>query len=111
MEVRKYRWSKTYEAGEGELINLLEAKKIDAERWAADEFEVFEPHIHAKDKRVWCAEGSITFKFTADNKTFPLQAGDTLDVPANTFHEGAAGFAGCICYEFPRTDDNPMLKA
>ena len=107
MDVRKTRWAKTYEAGEGELIDLLQAKKIDADRWMAEEFEYFEPHVHPLDKRVWCAEGSITFLVNGQ-KQYPLQAGDALDVPANTMHEATAGFAGCICYEYPPEATNPM---
>lgn len=101
MDVKKYRWAKTYEAGESELIALLEAQKIDAERWVGAEDEVFPPHVHPLDKKLWCAEGSIIF--TANGQTrFPLQAGDALIIPANTMHEAVAGFAGCICYEFPK---------
>jgi len=95
---KKYRWAKTYEAGESELISLLEAKNIETDRWVAEEFETFEPHVYETDARIWCAEGSIAYTFTADGKTIPLQAGDALDIPANTFHDAIAGFAGAICY-------------
>ena len=108
MEARKLRWAKTYEAGESELITLLEAQGIEAERWMAEEFEYFEPHVHEKNKRIWCAEGSITFLINGD-KTIPLQAGDGLDMPANTIHEANAGFAGCICYESPPESQNPVV--
>lgn len=107
MELKKYRWAKTYEAGEAELIGLLEAKHIDAERWEADMGEEFEAHVHAKDKKLWCADGSITF--TIGDKTIPLQAGDALDLPALTMHSALAGFMGCVCFEYPKIDDNPML--
>jgi len=100
MQVRKYRWSKHYESAEEELINLLAAKHIDAERWAADEMEIFDPHVHAEDHHIWCAEGSIIF--TIDNQRISIQPGDTLDIPANTFHEAVAGISGCVCYEYPR---------
>jgi len=106
MELRKYRWAKTYEAGEHELISLLKSKQIDAERWDADLSEVFDPHTHPHDKKLWCAEGSITFTF--DSKTIALQAGDALDLPANTVHSANAGFMGCVCYEYPHINDNPI---
>ena len=99
MELKKYRWAKTYEAGEGELIDLLENKKIDAARWIAEEFEHYEPQVDDADTRIWCAEGSITYTSPSDGKKIPLQAGDALDIPANLFYEADAGFAGAICYQ------------
>lgn len=107
MELKKYRWSKTYEAGESELLTLFAEKNIAADRWEADMSEVFEPHVHAKDKKLWCSEGSITF--TINNKSIALQAGDALDLPAYSMHSAVAGFMGCVCFEFPKINDNPAL--
>ena len=106
MHVRKYRWAKTYEAGEAELEVYLTGRNIDAERWDAEGGEVFEPHVHPKDKKLWCAEGSIMF--TINGKGYALQAGDALDLPANTSHSAIAGFMGCVCFEFPHMNDNPI---
>lgn len=108
MELKKYRWSKTYEAGEAELEGLLLAKNIEAERWEAEGDEEFATHSHPKDKKLWCSEGSITF--TMGSGSFALQAGDALDVPANTLHSARVGFMGCVCYEFPRLLDNPTKE-
>jgi quercetin dioxygenase-like cupin family protein len=99
MNVRKYRWSKHYESAEEELIALLAARGIEAERWTADSGEVFASHAHAVDKKLWCADGSVIF--TAGGKKFSLQPGDTLELPANTLHESEAGLFGCVCYESP----------
>jgi quercetin dioxygenase-like cupin family protein len=101
MELKKYRWSRDYESAEEELHTLFEAKKITAERWTAEEFQLFEPHTHEYDKKLWCAEGSIMF--LVDGKRFSLQPGDALDLPANTMHEATAGITGCVCYEAQRT--------
>ncbi len=108
MQLKKYRWSKTYEAGEAELEALLQDKQLDAERWEAEGDEVFEPHKHPLDKKLWCSEGSITF--TTGTGSFALQAGDALDLPANTVHSAVAGFMGCVCYEFPRIASNPTQQ-
>ena len=97
MELRKYRWSKDYESAEEELITLLKVRNINAERWVADEGS----HIAAiqieGDKRLWCAEGSLTV--TVGAKRFSLQPGDTLDIPGKSVVEIQAGIAGCVCYE------------
>lgn len=107
MDLRKYRWSRDYESAEEELQNLLVAKNIAADRWAAVAGQVFATHMHALDKRLWCAEGSINV--TVNGKPISLQPGDTLDLPAYTPHEAVAGISGCVCYESPRQVLNPPL--
>jgi mannose-6-phosphate isomerase class I len=37
------------------------------------------------------------------NKNIPLQAGDALNIPANTMHSALAGFMGCVCFEYAIT--------
>lgn len=97
MQQRKYRWSKSYESAEEELVALLRAKHIDAERWTAEPGTAFEPHVHAFDKKLWCAEGSIIF--TIGGQRISMQPGDAMDLPANTMHEAVAGISGVVCYE------------
>ncbi len=108
MILRKYRWSRHYESAEEELLGILKAKHIDAERWHAEEYEVFSTHKHALDKQLWCAEGSITFSI--NGVAMSLQTGDTLDLPAGIEHSAQAGISGCVCYEFPRIADNPSIN-
>ena len=97
MIVKKYRWSKTYEVGEHELIQLFEEKNLSPERWIGDMGEVFEPHAHDQNKRLWCAEGSI--EFWINGQKINMLAGDALDIPANISHSATVGFMGCVCYE------------
>lgn len=108
MKLRKYRWSKTYESAEEELERLLQSKNIAAERWTADLGEIFEPHQHPQHKQLWCVEGTVVF--TIDGKDISLQAGDALDLPANTVHQAVAGMSGCVCYESPPLSENPSLQ-
>ena len=108
MNLKKYRWSKDYESAEEELIGMLESKKIVAERWVADEYESFTAHHHPNDKQLWCVEGSILFDI--NGKEISMQAGDALDLPANTVHSAKAGFSGCVCYESPTLDQNPTIQ-
>lgn len=105
MELKKYRWSKAYESAEEELEELMAAKNIDARRWTAEGGQMFDAHMHEKDKRLWCAEGSIVF--TVNGQDISMQPGDTLDLPAMTVHEAVAGLTGCACYESPA--ENPTL--
>lgn len=107
MDLRKYRWSRDYESAEEELENLLVAKDITADRWTAEAGKAFTTHRHALDKRLWCAEGSITY--SVNGKLISLQPGDTLDLPAYAPHEAVAGISGCVCYESPRQVLNPPI--
>ncbi len=109
MQIRKYRWSRTYEPSEFELIRLLEERKIDAEAWEAEAGEESAPHSHSLDKRLWCAEGSIVI--TVEGKAMAMQAGDALELPAGTIHQAVAGLTGCTVYESPPTKQNPSLPA
>lgn len=97
MKLQKFRWSKVYESQEEELNELLEAQGITAERWHADEFHIFDERTYEHDTTLWCAEGS--FKITAGNKTFSMQPGDGITVPAGTTTTAVAGMSGCACYE------------
>lgn len=65
MELRKYKWSKVYEAAEEDLQQLLAMRQIDAERWVGEPDEAFVVHMHPHDKRLWCAEGSSSLRRTA----------------------------------------------
>lgn len=98
MELRKYRWSRAYESAEEELIDFLLSKKIAATRWTGTADQEFAEHRHQDAKKLYCAEGSITF--TVGEKAFPLQPGDALDIPAAMLHSAITGFSGCVCYEW-----------
>jgi len=108
MKLRKYRWSRDYESAEEELVRMLAHKNITAERWIAEEYEVFSPHKHPLDKQLWCVEGSI--EFIIAGKPIWLQAGDAFDLPAGTVHEAKAGFSGVVCYESPILSANPTIE-
>ncbi len=107
MQLKKYRWSRDYESAEEELLQMFAAKKIVSERWTSEGDEELKPRIHALDRRLWCAEGSIIF--TIDGKKISLQAGDALDIPAYTVHSALGGFSGCAIYESPVINDNPAI--
>lgn len=97
MELRKYKWSRVYEAAEEDLQQLLATRRIEAERWVGDPEQAFAVRTLEQDRRLWCAEGSIVFMINGTG--ISLQAGDALDIPAYTAHEAKVGLSGCVCYE------------
>jgi len=96
MEVKKYRWSKTYESQEEELICLLATLEVTAERRVMEEYGEISSAVYEHQSRIWCAEGSIIFNVSG--KDVSLQPGDTLEIPAYTAYEATAGFSGCVYY-------------
>lgn len=97
MQIRKSRWSRVYESAEEELVELLERKQISASRWVAEEDEKIAAKQFPTDTQLWCAEGQLTC--TIEGKTYSLQPGDVLDVPAKLNCSIRVGFSGCVCYE------------
>jgi quercetin dioxygenase-like cupin family protein len=97
MQIRKFRWSKVYESAEEELIALLDAKNLQATRWDGEDGEEVIDRQFTADTQLWCAEGQLIC--TIQNKTYSLQPGDALDVPAGTVVTIHVGFGGCATYE------------
>ena len=109
MLLRKYRWSRNYEAAEEDLVTLLAAKGIVAERWVAEEFQELPSVEPTTDKCLWCVEGSI--QYSVGNSTYSLQAGDALDIPTGMTYAASAGFSGCTVYESPPLAQNPTIDS
>ena len=97
MKLRKFRWSKVYESSEEELVDLLKARSITAERWTASEYEELGEAKITQDITLWCAEGSFTLRVNHD--TISMQPGDAIQLPKNTSYEIDGGMFGCVCYQ------------
>lgn len=96
MDLRKYRWSKTYESAEEELLSLFQVKKISGERIVLEPYDTADDGTSGTGCHIWCAEGSLTVATT--DKRVPLQPGDALAIPANTSFAISAGLSGCAYY-------------
>lgn len=97
MQVRKYRWSRVYESAEEELVAFLAQRNIQAERWEAEDGDTVADKAYAVDTQLWCAEGQIICSI--DGKSYSLQPGDVLDIPAHVTCSFRLSFGGCVCYE------------
>jgi len=97
MQIRKNRWSKVYESSEEELVALLQARGITAQRWEAAEFEQLAVRTVDVTTDIYLAEGSASFR--AGGQNYSMQPGDMLQLPANTTLAITAGLSGCVCYE------------
>ena len=97
MQLRKYRWSKVYESAEEELLELFKQRGVEATFWAGEDGQEVTDKAYAHDTRLWCAEGLVSC--TIGDKTYSLQPGDVLDIPAGTTATLRVGFGGCGVYE------------
>ena len=97
MSFKKYRWSKDYEAAEEELELLLKTLGQNLSRWEAAAYADLAPRRLATARQIWCAEGSL--RLTIGSQSVSLQPGDAITIAPGQLHGGAAGVAGCVCYE------------
>jgi mannose-6-phosphate isomerase-like protein (cupin superfamily) len=65
--------------------------------WGNGPGDTYGSHEHARDKVLFCFEGSIVFH--TDDGDVSLTAGDRLDLPAGTRHAATVGSKGCSCME------------
>ena len=65
--------------------------------WGNGPGDTYASHEHARDKVLFCLEGSIVFH--TDHGDVSLTAGDRFDMPAGTRHAATVGSEGCSCME------------
>lgn len=96
MTIQKFRWSKVYESSEEELVSLLHAKNVEAQRHALHATDLPMTFELSGPKRLWCAEGSLTIGYSAT--TLSLQTGDAIKALAPTSITVRPGIAGTAFY-------------
>ena len=69
----------------------------DASPWESSPEQHYPAHTHRYDKVVVCVSGSIVF--TTEGSLISLDAGERMDMEANTVHEAVAGPQGSVCVE------------
>jgi uncharacterized protein YjlB len=85
-----------------ELERRLRADGLDPGTWGNGPGDRYAAHRHAYDKVIVVAAGSITFGLPGSGATVAqinLVAGDRLELPAGTVHDGNVGPAGVSCLE------------
>lgn len=94
MALEKFRWSKVYESQEEELVDLLEARSIPAERihLESDVTESAQSNI-----TLWCAEGSLFIK--TDSKSMSMQPGDAVRISSGAQYSLHPGMTDCVYYQ------------
>lgn len=89
-------------ADRAELEQRLRAEGLDPGTWGNGPGDRYAAHRHAYDKVIVVTAGSIRFGLpggTAAVAQVELVAGDRLELPAGTEHDGFVGPAGVSCLE------------
>ena len=84
---------------ESDLATRLAAEGLAAGRWGNGPGDRYAAHRHPYDKVIVCVRGSITFGLPGHGGGIALEAGDRLELPADTDHDAVVGAAGVTCLE------------
>ena len=87
---------------EAELLERLAREGLAAQAWGNGPFDVYGAHRHGYDKVLVAAAGSITFHLPELEQDVLLEAGDRLELPAQTLHAADVGPHGVTCLEAHR---------
>jgi quercetin dioxygenase-like cupin family protein len=85
--------------GSAELTARLAAEGLRPGSWSNGPGDVYAAHVHAFDKVLVCAAGSIVFGLPGRGEVAALRPGDRLDLPAGTEHDAVVGPEGVTCLE------------
>jgi uncharacterized protein YjlB len=77
----------------------LRAEGLDPGSWGNGPRDRYAPHEHGYDKVIVVTSGSITFGLPGSGTLIVLSAGDRLELPAGTEHDGLVGASGVRCLE------------
>jgi quercetin dioxygenase-like cupin family protein len=77
----------------------MRAEGLDPGSWGNGPGDRYAPHEHGYDKVIVVATGSITFGLPGSSSSVLLSAGDRLELPAGTEHDGLVGPSGVRCLE------------
>lgn len=82
-----------------DLAARLSAEGLAPGRWGNGPGDRYAAHRHPYDKVIVCVRGSITFGLPRRAGSIALEAGDRLELPADTDHGAVVGPAGVTCLE------------
>jgi uncharacterized protein YjlB len=77
----------------------LRAEGLGPGSWGNGPGDRYAPHEHGYDKVIVVTSGSITFGLPDSGSSVVLSAGDRLELPAGTEHDGLVGPSGVRCLE------------
>jgi quercetin dioxygenase-like cupin family protein len=92
-------WAKSEPPTQSELMQLCAEEALRPYQWSNGPHDVYSAHKHSYDKVIFVVRGSIMFGLPEEGREILLEAGDRLDLPANTVHDAVVGSQGVLCLE------------
>ena len=99
MELKLTLWSEQNPPTEAELRDILTKQELKVYQWSNRPDEVYLGHTHGYHKIVYVVEGNIKFDCVTQHKSFTLNPGDRLELPAGIRHSAIVGIQGVTCLE------------
>ena len=87
---------------DADVLALLATDGLEPSFWTGQPGQVFTWHDHEDAKILYAVDGALTFT-VRDGSSYPLVAGDRIDLAAHTDHAATVGPAGVRCIEAYRT--------
>ena len=84
------------------LMQLCAHEGLSPYQWSNGPNDVYSAHKHSYDKVIYVVSGSITFGLPEEEREILLNAGDRIDLPADTVHNAVVGPEGVTCLEAHR---------
>ena len=83
---------------DGDVLALMAAEGLRPSFWTGSPGQGFDWHEHPYTKILYAVSGTLTFSLR-DGSSYPLVAGDRIDLDAHTEHAAAVGPEGVRCIE------------
>lgn len=99
MELEIIRWPGGFAPGEAELRNIYRQENLSPYAWSNGAGDVYSAHVHAYDKVLYVARGSITWILPQSDERIETFAGDRINLPRGTVHAAEVGPSGVVCLE------------
>jgi quercetin dioxygenase-like cupin family protein len=84
---------------ESAIRKILSGEGLSPHQWSNGSGDVYAAHVHPYHKVIYVLQGSIIFGLPDKNEKIRLNAGDRLDLPADTRHDAVVGEQGVVCLE------------
>ncbi|MDQ1715986.1 MAG: hypothetical protein QOC60_1931 [Frankiaceae bacterium] len=83
---------------DGDVLARMADEGLEPSFWTGSPGQVFAWHEHPSNKILYAVSGALTFTLR-DGSSYPLIAGDRIDLAAHTDHAATVGPEGVRCIE------------
>lgn len=102
MKLQVFSWTQDTPPTHRSIQRILDDEGLSYYTWSNGPGDIYAAHVHSFDNILYVVEGSISFELPNSGKSIPLQVGDRLELPAETWHGAIVGPQGVTCLEAHR---------